>query len=92
MKTLVCAVTLLLLSGCAATSYTGGEDDDASYFLISQGGADGVTKFITGGVQYCKITQKNLQGVEFDVVVEYEDGKCKVEAMSSDKDSKVQSD
>lgn len=92
MKALVCVVALLLLNGCAATSYTGGEDTDSSYFLISEGGANGISKYITGDIRYCKITQKNLAETDFDVNVEYFDGKCKVEALSSDKDSEVQPD
>lgn len=78
-----------LLSACAATSYTGGGNEDSAYFLISEGGANGITKIVTGDVRYCKITQNNLAGTEFDVSVEYFDGKCKVEAISSDKDSEV---
>lgn len=89
MRALVCVVALLLLNGCAATSYTGGESEDSSYFLISEGGANGITKIVTGDVRYCKITQNNLAGTDFDVSVEYFDGKCKVEAISSDKDSEV---
>lgn len=89
MRALVCVVALLLLNGCAATSYTGAGNEDSAYFLISEGGANGITKLVTGDVRYCKITQNNLAGTDFDVNVEYFDGKCKVEAISSDKDSEV---
>lgn len=87
MKSIVLAVALLLLGGCAATTRTGGDDPNSSYFLISHGGASGISRIISGGVEYCKITQKNLGTTDFDVSVTYEDGKCKVEALSSDKDS-----
>jgi len=78
---------LLLLTGCAATPLT--DNPDAGYFLVSKGGVSGVVQMISGGVQYCKVTQSNLGSTTFNVSVKYDGDTCLVEATSSDKTTAI---
>lgn len=73
----VALIAVALLAGCATGS---GQE---SYFLISKGGAGAVARLFTGGVEYCKVTQGNLQGVAFTADVEFDGENCKVSATAA---------
>lgn len=84
MKIIGMALLALALTGCGAMS--GIENPDrSSYFIVSEGGADGLSKLVTGGVQYCKVTQHNLGATAFNVTVTYDGESCLVEATTSDR-------
>lgn len=72
---------VLLLTGCA----TGGDNPNASYFMVSQGDVSLLYKIFAGGVEYCKVTQYNLGSTEFVVDMNYDGKTCVVEASASDK-------
>jgi len=78
---------LLFLSGCATTGLV--ENPDAGYFLVSKGGVSGVVQMLSGGINYCKVTQSNLGNTAFNVSVKYDGDICLVEAQSSDKTTAI---
>lgn len=70
---------LPLLSSCAATGVNDNPDGSA-FFLVSKGGVSSIYKMIAGGVDYCKVTQNNLGGTQYTVLVSFDGDKCVVEA------------
>ena len=70
----------VLLTGCGTT----GQNPEAGYFMVSKGNASGVVRLFGGGVDYCKVTQSNLDGVTFTGQIVYDGKTCTVEATASD--------
>lgn len=77
MAILRLAVILALLTGCS-TNAAFRSPEKAGYFMISTGEASLVYKALVGGVEYCKASQHNLQGVEFTGDIEFDGETCKV--------------
>lgn len=75
---------LLALSGCGSiASYDNPEK--TGYVMVSKGEASLLYRAFVGGVDYCKATQHNLDGVEFTGEIVYEGDSCRVEIVASDK-------
>jgi hypothetical protein len=55
-----------------------------AYFLVSKGGVSGIVHAISGGVQYCKVTQANLGATDFEVNVQWDGEVCNVNATTKD--------
>lgn len=83
MKNTILAA-LILLTGCAIQ----GADDNpekAAFFMVSRGDVGWIYKLISGGVDYCKVTQYNLGSTDFEATVDYDGKTCEVTATASDK-------
>lgn len=78
------AALAVSLAGCGTIR----DDDDASYFMVSTGRADGLAAMFTGEVEYCKVTQSNLGDSEYAVSVDFDGTDCTVEAIANDKAAK----
>lgn len=81
-KRLCLIVLLVALPGCGGLAMYD-QLEKSSFFLISKGKASGLAAMITGEVDYCKITQHNLEGSEYVVDVTYNDDTCSVQATAS---------
>jgi hypothetical protein len=64
------------LAGCATQ---GVETEDTGYLMISKGQASALARFVGGGVDYCKATQHNLQGIEFTGGLVFDGSTCRIE-------------
>lgn len=76
MKWLAIIISALLV-GCGTTASTE-FPERTSYIMVSKGEASLVYKALVGGVDYCKATQHNLEGVEFVGSIEYDGETCTV--------------
>lgn len=74
---------LLLLTGCS-TNAAFKTPERAGYFLVSMGEASLVYKALVGGVEYCKLSQHNLQGVKFTGEIEFDGETCVVTIVAGD--------
>jgi len=84
---LVIAVTsalafLMSAPGCGSTAMMD-EPERGSFFLVSQGEASLIYKILGGGVSYCKVTQYNLGGSEYDVSVSWDGDRCVVDGVAN---------
>lgn len=66
---------LAFLIGCGTVQ----PDNRTSYFMVSKGNASGVVKLFGGGVDFCKVTQSNLEGVNFVGEIKYDGENCTIE-------------
>lgn len=84
--TLLVALTfpMFLLTGCGTTA-TQEDPERMGFIMVSQGQASGVAKLVGAGVNYCKATQYNMQGVAFTGDIVYEGDSCRVSITAADK-------
>lgn len=72
---LIVALILFTLAACGTSP---ADTSKTSYFMVSKGEASGVVKMFGGGVDYCKITQSNLGGVNFVGEIVYDGENCTI--------------
>lgn len=84
MRFVVVSLCTLLLAGCGSTASVD-SPEDAAFFLISHGKANGVMSVLGGGVSYCKVTQYNVGGSDYLVDVQYDGNKCEVQGTAGAK-------
>jgi uncharacterized lipoprotein YehR (DUF1307 family) len=68
----------VLLTGCGISS-TRDFPERTGYMMVSKGQASLLYRAFVGGVDYCKATQHNLEGVEFVGSITYDGDKCTVQ-------------
>lgn len=73
-----------LLSGCAIQG-ANENPEQAAFFMVSRGKVSIIHQLLSGGVDYCKVTQYNLGKTDFEADVDYDGKSCKVKAKASDK-------
>lgn len=59
--------------------------EKTGYVMVSKGEASLVYRALVGGVDYCKATQHNLDGVAFIGSIVYEGDKCTVQVEAENK-------
>jgi len=69
---------VVLLTGCGISS-TRDFPERTGYMMVSKGQASLLYRAFVGGVDYCKATQHNLEGVEFVGSITYDGDKCTVQ-------------
>jgi len=74
MKQVLALLVLLTLTACGTTS----EQNHTSYFMVSKGEASGMARMFGAGVDFCKVTQSNLQGVNFVGEISYDGENCTI--------------
>lgn len=65
------------LSACGTTASTD-RPEKTSFFMVSQGKASSLYRWVAGEVDYCKVTQHNLAALEFTGEIEYTADGCTV--------------
>lgn len=70
-------IIVMGVSGCA-TQGADTNPERASYFLVSQGKVSIIHRLLTGGVDYCKVTQYNLGASDYSATVTYDGKRCTV--------------
>ena len=73
-KRISCGILLAGLTACGTTS----EQNQTSYFMVSKGKASGMARMFGAGVDFCKVTQSNLQGVNFVGEISYDGENCTI--------------
>jgi len=76
-KRIFCGILLAGLTACGTT----GSD---SFFMVSKGEASGMARLFGAGVDFCKVTQSNLQGVTFTGDIQYDGETCTINVTASD--------
>ena len=74
MKQVLALLVLLTLTACGTTS----EQNQTSFFMVSKGEASGMARLFGAGVDFCKVTQSNLQGVNFVGEISYDGENCTI--------------
>ena len=82
MKILILPL-IILLAGCGTTA-SNKTPGKTSFFMVSKGNASSLYQMIAGGVDYCKVTQHNLQGVQFTGEIKYDGETCAVEVTAGE--------
>lgn len=83
-RSVLAAAVAVAVAGCA-TQGADQHPERAAYFMVSRGEVGIIYRWLTGGVDYCKVTQYNLAGTDFDATVDYDGETCTVSAIASDK-------
>lgn len=85
MKWLI-AAALVALTGCGVTA-SRDFPERTGYVMVSKGEASFIYRAFVGGVDYCKATQHNLEGVDFVGEIEYDGEKCRVIVQAENSDA-----
>lgn len=83
MIRVLAVAAVIALSGCGGNAVR--EDPERmGFIMVSKGNASGIVRMFGGGVDYCKATQYNLEGIAFTGEIVYEEDTCRVEITASD--------
>lgn len=75
---LILIALCLAIAGCGVTA-SRDFPERTGYVMVSKGEASLIYRAFVGGVDYCKATQHNLEGVEFIGSITYDGDKCTVQ-------------
>jgi hypothetical protein len=76
----IVALLLLFLTGCGTTQ--AGMTPDTGYLMISKGKAGMLGAVGAGaGADYCKVTKHNLDGIQFQGQLIYDDQGCRIDVV-----------
>lgn len=58
--------------------------EKTSFFMVSKGKASSLYQWVAGDIDYCKVTQHNLKGVQFTGEIQYDGDTCTVEVAAGE--------